>query len=162
MLGHSLTAIVLAACGLIVTAAGGALVTQLGPWYYGLRQPSWKPPDWLFGPAWTTIFLCMAFAFVLSWDKLATPGEHLRLFGIFALNTGANTLWSFLFFGKQRPDWALIEVFPFIGTILLMIFTTAPLDHRAAWAFTPYLLWVSFATLLNVAIVRRNAPFTTR
>ncbi|MCC7055116.1 MAG: tryptophan-rich sensory protein [Gemmatimonadaceae bacterium] len=162
MLGYSVTAIALAAGGLVVTAAGGALVTQLGPWYYGLRKPSWQPPDWLFGPAWTTIFLLMAFAFVVSWEQLPSSGAKARLFGVFALNGGLNTLWSFLFFGRRRPDLALIEVFPFFGSIVLMAWTVAPLDRRAAWALVPYLCWVLFATVLNFAIVRRNAPFGNR
>ena len=162
MLGYSVTAMAIAAGGLVVTAAGGALVTQLGPWYYGLKKPSWQPPDWLFGPAWTTIFLCMAVAFVLAWQQLPTTGGKARLFGIFALNGALNTLWSFLFFGLRRPDWALVEIVPFFGTIVLMAVTVAPLDQRAAWAFVPYLCWVAFATVLNVAIVRRNAPFGQR
>ena len=131
MFGYSVTAITLAAGGLVVTAAGGALVTQLGPWYYGLQKPSWQPPDWLFGPAWTTIFLCMAFAFVLSWQQLPTDGAKARLFGLFALNGGLNTLWSFLFFGRRRPDLALIEILPFFGSIVLLMVTVAPLDRRA-------------------------------
>ena len=92
MSGFSVTAIALAAGGLVVTAAGGALVTQLGPWYYGLKKPAWQPPDWLFGPAWTTIFLCMAVSFVLSWNQLPDAGAKARLFGLFALNGGLNTL----------------------------------------------------------------------
>ncbi|HYW49970.1 MAG TPA: TspO/MBR family protein [Gemmatimonadaceae bacterium] len=152
----------LAAGGLVVTAAGGALATQLGPWYYGLKKPTWQPPDWLFGPAWTTIFLLMGFAFVVSWDQLGTAGARLRLFGLFALNGGLNTLWSYLFFARRRPDMALIEIVPFFGSIVLLMVTVAPLDRRAAWAFVPYLCWVSFATVLNAAIVRRNAPFATR
>ncbi len=162
MFAYSVTAIALAAGGLVVTAAGGALVTQLGPWYYGLKKPSWQPPDWLFGPAWTTIFLCMAFAFVLSWQQLPTDGAKARLFGLFALNGGLNTLWSFLFFGRRRPDLALIEILPFFGSIVLLMVTVAPLDRRAALAFVPYLCWVMFATVLNIAIVRRNAPFGLR
>jgi translocator protein len=162
MRGVSGMAIALAAGGLLVTAAGGALVTQLGPWYYGLSKPKWQPPDWLFGPAWTAIFLCMAYAFVLAWAQLPTPGAKARLFGLFALNGGLNTLWSFLFFGLRRPDLALIEVVPFFGSIVLLTVTVAPLDARAAWAFVPYLLWVMFATVLNIAIVRRNAPFGQR
>jgi tryptophan-rich sensory protein len=162
MFGHSVTAIALAACGLVLTAAGGALVTQLGPWYYGLKKPSWQPPDWLFGPAWTTIFLLMAFAFVVSWDQLPSAGARWRLFGVFAANAGLNTFWSFLFFGRRRPDLALIEIVPFIGSIVLLMVTVAPLDRRAAWAFVPYLCWVTFATVLNIAIVRRNAPFGSR
>ncbi len=162
MFGYSGSAISLAACGVVVTAAGGALVTQLGPWYYGLKKPSWQPPDWLFGPAWTTIFLFMAFAFIVSWDELPSNGAKARLFGLFALNGGLNTLWSFLFFGRRRPDLALIEIAPFFGSIVLLTVTVAPLDRRAAWAFVPYLCWVAFATVLNVAIVRRNAPFGLR
>lgn len=162
MLGYSVTAIALAAGGLVVTAAGGALVTQLGPWYYGLKKPSWQPPDWLFGPAWTTIFLLMAIAFVLAWEQLPEPADRWRLTGLFALNGGLNTLWSFLFFGQRRPDLALIEIVPFFGSIVLLVMTVAPLDRRAAWAFVPYLCWVMFATVLNIAIVRRNAPFGTR
>ena len=162
MLGFSVTAIALAAGGLVVTAAGGALVTQLGPWYYGLKKPTWQPPDWLFGPAWTTIFLCMAVAFVLSWDQLPDAGAKARLFGLFALNGGLNTLWSFLFFGRRRPDLALIEIVPFFSSIVLLTLTVAPLDRRAAWAFVPYLCWVLFASVLNIAIVRRNAPFGNR
>lgn len=160
--GMSLTAIALATGGLVVTAAGGALVTQLGPWYYGLKKPSWQPPDYLFGPAWTLIFVLMALAFVLAWERLETPGEKARLFGLFALNGGLNTLWSHLFFGRRRPDLALIEIAPFLGSILLLMWTVAPLDRRAVWAFVPYLCWVVFASVLNLAIVRRNAPFGHR
>ncbi len=162
MFGYSVTAIALAASGLVVTAAGGALVTQLGPWYYGLKKPSWQPPDWLFGPAWTLIFLLMGAAFVLSWEQVPSSLGRLRLFGLFAVNAGLNTLWSFLFFGRRRPDLALIEAVPFFGSIVLLIVTVAPLDRRAAWAFVPYLCWVTFATMLNIAIVRRNAPFGSR
>ncbi len=162
MLGYSVTAIALAASGLVLTAAGGALVTQLGPWYYGLKKPSWQPPDWLFGPAWTLIFLCMGAAFVMAWEQLPSTSARLRLFGLFALNAGLNTLWSFLFFGRRRPDLALVEIVPFFGSIVLLTLTVAPLDQRAAWAFVPYLLWVMFATALNIAIVRRNAPFGHR
>jgi len=162
MFGYSVTAIALAASGLVLTAAGGALVTQLGPWYYGLKKPSWQPPDWLFGPAWTLIFLLMGAAFVLSWEQVPSSLGRLRLFGLFAVNAGLNTLWSFLFFGRRRPDLALIEAVPFFGSIVLLIVTVAPLDRRAAWAFVPYLCWVTFATMLNIAIVRRNAPFGSR
>ncbi|MBC7562904.1 MAG: tryptophan-rich sensory protein [Gemmatimonadaceae bacterium] len=162
MRGYSGVAIALALSGIVLTAAGGALVTQLGPWYYGLKKPSWQPPNWLFGPVWTLIFLLMGLAFVMSYQQLPSLGARVRLFGLFGLNAGLNTLWSFLFFGLRRPDWALVEVVPFFGTIVLLVVTVAPLDKRAAWAFVPYLCWVAFATVLNVAIVRRNAPFGQR
>jgi tryptophan-rich sensory protein len=108
------------------------------------------------------IFLFMGGAFVLSWQQLPAGAARVRLFGLFALNAGLNTLWSFLFFGRRRPDLALIEILPFFGSIVLLTMTVAPLDRRAAWAFVPYLCWVLFATVLNIAIVRRNAPFGLR
>jgi translocator protein len=162
MMLYSVPAMALAAAGFVTTAAGGALVTQLGPWYYGLRKPSWQPPDWLFGPAWTTIFLCQAWAFVLAWEQLPRAWDRVWLFALFALVGGLNTLWSFLFFGRRRPDLALIEVVPFFLSILLLAVVTGRLDPRAGWAFVPYLVWVCFATVLNMAIVRLNAPFTPR
>jgi translocator protein len=162
MILYSVPAMAIAAAGLVVTAAGGALVTQLGPWYYGLRQPSWKPPDWLFGPAWTTIFLFQAWAFVLAWEQLPQAWDRVWLMALFALTGGLNLLWSYLFFRRRRPDLALVEVFPFFGSIALLAVVTGRLDHRAGWAFAPYLVWVCFATALNIAIVRLNAPFTPR
>jgi len=93
---------------------------------------------------------------------LPSAGARLRLFGLFATNAGLNIIWSLLFFGRRRPDLALIEVGPFIGSIVLLMVTVAPLDRRAAWAFVPYLVWVTFATALNVYIVRHNAPFGNR
>ena len=162
MLAYSVTAISLSAGGLIVAAAGGALMTQLGPWYYALSQPKWKPPDWLFGPAWTTIFLAVCYSFVLAWEQLPAGAARWRLFGLFALTGGLNTLWSYLFFARRRPDHALLEIFPFYASLVLVTWTVAPLDRRAAWAFAPYLCWVAFATALNISIVRRNAPFGTR
>ena len=162
MFGYSAIAITLAASGVVVIAAGGALVTQIGPWYYGLNKPSWQPPDWLFGPVWTVIFLLMGSAFVLAWEQLTSPAARMRLFGLFALNGGLNTVWSFLFFNFRRPDLALIEIVPFFGSLLLMVWTVYPLDRRAAWCFVPYIAWVVFATALNIAIIRRNAPFGQR
>jgi translocator protein len=162
MLAFSYSAMAIAATGFVVTAAGGALVTQLGPWYYSLKKPSWQPPDWLFGPAWSLIFLCMACAFVLAYSNTTTLAQKVTLIAVFALNGGLNTLWSFLFFGLRRPDWAMIEVFPFMASIVLMMVATAPYDARAPWFFVPYLVWVAFATVLNAAIVRRNAPFGLR
>jgi translocator protein len=158
----SWTAILLAMAGVIAAAAGGAVVTELGAWYYGLRKPAWQPPDWLFGPAWTTIFVCMAIAFVLSWTRTTSDGERLRLFAIFALNSGLNTLWSALFFRMRRPDLALWEIIPFYASIVLVFVTVRGLRPGAEWLVTPYLVWVAFATVLNRAIISLNGPFPAR
>jgi translocator protein len=162
MRGYSLTSILLAVAGVIVAAGGGAMVTQLGSWYYGLRKPAWQPPDWLFGPAWTTIFVAMAVAFVLAWARTTSNAERWQLFGVYALNTVFNALWSALFFRLRRPDWALLEIAPFYVSILLVFFTVRSLRPGAEWLIAPYLLWVAFATVLNREIIRLNGPFTTR
>ncbi len=159
LFGHALEPILYAAAGLIIVGFGGALLTRLDAWYYALRKPSWQPPDWLFGPAWTIIFLLTGFAYVVSWEQLTTDAEHLRLSGLFTLNLGLNTLWSWLFFTRRRPDLALLDTIPLLASVVLMLVTVMPLDQRAGWALLPYLAWILFAAVLNSAIVRRNPPF---
>lgn len=153
---HSGTAIAIAAAWATITAIGGARLTPLDAWYRALRKPSWQPPDWLFGPAWSLIFLLGAWAFVLGWDALDDGGARLRLLGLFALNSALNLLWSFLFFVRRRPDLALFEAALLLGSVVLLIVTCGPLDARAGWAFAPYAAWVSFAMVLNATIVRLN------
>ena len=90
---------VAAAAGAALAVAGlGAAVTDLGPWYQELRQPAWKPPDWLFGPAWTLIFALAALAGVEAWRHARAPAERARIILLFAINGVLNVLWSGLFF----------------------------------------------------------------
>jgi benzodiazapine receptor len=142
-------------------AALGALTTELGAWYYGLRKPQWQPPDWLFGPAWTLIFALAALAGVLYWRDRANRNERLQIIAAFALNAFLNTLWSLLFFRLKRPDWALDEVGFLWLSICLLIVLLARGSRIAAWLLVPYLAWVSFAAVLNWKIVQLNAPFVT-
>lgn len=151
--------IIVAVTVAVAAAVVGGLLTNLGPWYYALKQPSWKPPDWLFGPAWTTIFACAAAAGVLAWRRADTNKSCATIIALFAINFACNSLWSLLFFKLQRPDWALMEVgFLWLSIAALMYFLY-PLSKAASWLLLPYLLWVSFASILNWAIVQMNAPF---
>lgn len=140
-------------------AITGALVTELGPWYYGLRQPPWKPPDWLFGPAWTLIFACTALAGILAWQRAPHRAARTRMIWLFAINAGLNVLWSVLFFRLQRPDWALVEVAFLWLSIVVLIWIPGSYSRAASWLLVPYLAWVTFAALLNFAVVQLNAPF---
>jgi translocator protein len=148
---------VAAVATLLVAAAGGTL-TQIGPWYFGLAKPSWQPPDWLFGPAWTTIFTLTAIAGVLAW-RGAQGGGRVLVVGAFALNAALNVGWSALFFYLRRPDWALVEVVPLWLSVALLMVVTRRYSAVAPWFLLPYLLWVGFAAYLNLTIVRLNAPF---
>jgi tryptophan-rich sensory protein len=150
--------ILAAACAAAVVAGLGAQITVLGPWYHSLREPAWKPPDVLFGPAWTLIFALAATAGVLGWRALRSRASRLAMCGFFFLNALFNELWSALFFRFQRPDWALLEVGLLWVSILLLMIVLYRASRAASWLMLPYLIWVSFAAALNLAVVRLNPP----
>jgi len=152
--------VVAAALSATAVAALGALTTELGSWYYGLHKPSWQPPDWLFGPAWTLIFAMAALAGVIYWRAEPNRNQRLQILAAFALNAFLNTFWSLLFFRLERPDLALDEVGFLWLSILLLIVLLKRRSSKAAWLLVPYLAWVTFASVLNWKIVQLNAPFT--
>ena len=152
--------IVAIVCMSVTLGAGGALTTNaLGEWYRHLRKPSWQPPNWLFGPAWTVIGLLSAAAGVLAWRSAADHRERLLIIVLFALNGLLNVAWSGLFFKLERPDWALIEVLPLWLSVAALVAAFADHAPTAALLLVPYLVWVAFAAFLNLTIVRLNRPF---
>ncbi len=155
-------AILLAAVAAMVVAALGALITDLGPWYYGLRVPSWKPPDWLFGPAWTLIFTLAALSGYLSWSRAPRYSPNsARVLALFAVNGLLNMAWSALFFRLHRLDWALLEVVLLWLSIAALMYFTARSSRLASLLLLPYLLWVSFAGCLNFVLLRLNGAAGT-
>jgi translocator protein len=154
--------IVVAALAAVAVAVLGALMTDLGSWYVNLKKPSWQPPDWLFGPAWTLIFGLCAVSGYLAWRNAPNRGGRDGVVALFALNGFLNVLWSALFFRLERPDWALPEAGLLWLSILLMIFALLRYSITASALLLPYLAWVSFATILNWSVVTLNAPFAGR
>ncbi|RZU02883.1 TspO/MBR family protein [Rivibacter subsaxonicus] len=152
-------AVLLAALAALAVALLGALSTELGPWYRSLQQPAWKPPDALFGPAWTLIYALAAMAGIKAWEAAPDRTARQWILALFALNALLNVLWSLLFFRLQRPDWALVEVGFLWASILLLMVVLGRWSRAAAWLLLPYLLWVSLAATLNLAVVRLNGPF---
>lgn len=146
---------------LVITGAGG-LLTEIGPWYRQLRKPSWQPPDWLFGPAWTLILALAAWSAADAWVAAPTPGLRTAVVVLYGFNALFHLLWSPLFFKLKRPDWALFEVPLLWLSILVPMIVVAPFDPFASWLLLPYLLWVTFAAYLNLTIVRLNGPFAVR
>ncbi len=144
----------------LVVAGLGALSTDLGPWYQSQIQPPWKPPDWLFGPAWTLIFGLAALSGWLAWERTRTRQSREWLLVLFSLNAVLNVSWSLLFFRLKRPDWALFEVCFFWSSILVLVLYTVRLRRAAAALLLPYLVWVAFAATLNYADVRLNGPYS--
>lgn len=149
----------LAAVAAAMVAALGATITDLGPWYQALEKPAWNPADVIFPVGWTIIYALNTAAIVSAWRAAPTPKVSDTIVGLFALNAFLNIGWSVLFFRFERPDWALFEVALLLGSILSLIVYCGRYSRNSALLFTPYLLWVSFAAVLNWAIVDLNAPF---
>jgi benzodiazapine receptor len=156
--GVALRNAAIAAGSVVAASAIGGMAT--GPkilgWYASLAKPWYNPPNWVFGPAWTLLFLLMAIAF---WRILqmpaGTPGRTLAV-ALFAVQLTLNALWSVLFFGMESPLLALVEVGPFWLAILATLVAFARLDRFAGWLFVPYLAWVAFAAVLNYGVWSLN------
>jgi len=140
----------------VVVALLGAVATDIGPWYRSLHKPRWQPPDWLFGPAWTLIFALLAFAGGIAWNR-AESAERLSLVVLpFAVNLVLNAAWSFLFFRLRRPRLAFREVLILWASIVWLAVSLWQVSNTAGLLVLPYLLWVSFASVLNRTIIQLN------
>jgi translocator protein len=151
--------VLIAAVAAMFVAVLGGLMTDLGPWYMALKQPAWKPPDWAFGPIWTTIFALAAAAGVIGWRRAPARADRELMLVLFAANGFLNVLWSLLYFRLHRPDWSLFEVPLLWLSVLALIVVLAHFAKTAAWLLAPYLVWVTLAALLNWQTVRLNGPF---
>jgi tryptophan-rich sensory protein len=157
--GSWLLPAVVAILSAMLVAGIGSTLTDLGPWYKSLNQPAWNPPDAVFPIAWTTIFALAAIAAVEAWRKIERRSTAEWMVGLFALNGALNILWSLIFFRLQRPDWALVAVGALWLSILVLIVYCGRHSWLAGLLLVPYLVWVSIAAALNVAVVQLNAPF---
>ncbi|HEY4619066.1 MAG TPA: TspO/MBR family protein [Flavobacterium sp.] len=122
-------------------------------WYPTLVKPSFNPPNWIFAPVWSMLYIMMGIAAGLVWDRMESNTEVVKkALLIFALQLALNALWSYLFFGLKNPMLALVE----IVILWLMIYETyiqfGKINKIAGYLFIPYLLWVSFAMVLNASI----------
>ncbi len=149
--------LVTAFAALVVAVAGG-MATRTDAWYFALRFPAWKPPDWAFGPIWTVIIVLTATSAVMAWNADADPAAHARLVAAFAVNSVLNIAWSWIFFRLRRPDWALAEVGLLWLSIVALALTVSQASLLAGLLNLPYLAWVSVAACLNLTIVRLNPP----
>ena len=149
---------IVALLGFIAAVAAVASTGAFFPpdkWYQALRKPRWCPPNWLFGPAWTVLYLMIAVSGWLVWRKAGLAGAA-GAFAIYALQLLLNGAWSGIFFGLRRMDLALAELVLLWLAILATIMAFAAHDALAAWLLVPYLAWVSFAGALNAALLRAN------
>ena len=136
--------------------SGFFTVTGVETWYQTIQKPSWNPPNWVFGPVWTTLYVMMGIALWLVW-KEDTSRELKMIAGIlFAAQLILNFFWSFIFFKLEQPGFAFLEILFMWVAILATIFAFAQVNKTAAWLMVPYISWVSFAAMLNFTIWRMN------
>lgn len=139
----------------VLVVGGGMLIgflTAPGPWYEALAKPSFNPPNWLFGPAWTILYVLIAIAGWRIWER-ERSGRAMQLWG---LQLALNFLWSPVFFALHQIGLALLVVLLLLAAILAFVAVAWNRDRIAAWLFVPYAAWVAFASALNAALWQLN------
>jgi tryptophan-rich sensory protein len=155
---HSVVRLIAAVVLCLILGSAGSLVTATGSgsWYESLEKPAFTPPDWVFAPVWTTLFILMGIALYLVWESGTERREVQVALVIFGVQLALNVLWSFLFFGLESPLLGLAD----IVLLWIMIIVTIVLFYRirksAAYLLIPYIVWVSIATALNYSVYILN------
>lgn len=139
---------------ILVSLSAGFVGSQFSPgeWYQNLEKPSFNPPGWVFGPVWTILYIAMGIAAWLVWKERGFSPVLYIFLGQLVLNA----LWSYLFFGANRPDLAFFEIVLLWVLILLTMLLFWKVRTAAGVLLLPYLLWVTFASVLNFALWRLN------
>ncbi|MEO5779121.1 MAG: TspO/MBR family protein [Arthrobacter oryzae] len=142
---------------LVATFAAAALGARFMPdeWYRKLKKPTWNPPNSIFAPVWTLLYLLMATAAWLVWRRYGFGGALVPLI-LFVVQLLLNAAWTWLFFGLHRIDRALVDIVVLWVVIVATLMSFWKLEQLAGVLLVPYLAWVSFATVLNWTIWRMN------
>ena len=146
----------IAVAAVILASGLGQVATfpNLG-WYASLSKPSFNPPNWIFGPVWTTLYALMAFS---AWRIMRLPnsGDRSLALGLFFTQLALNAAWSWMFFGLNNPLLGVLNIFPQLVIVVATAVTFYRLDRLAGWLLVPLAAWVAFASFLNTAIWRLN------
>jgi tryptophan-rich sensory protein len=155
--GRNLVALAgfVALCFAVAAAGGAVTATSVETWYAGLAKPPFNPPDWVFGPVWTALYLMIAVAGWRVWRRRSESGAWLAL-GAWGVQLSLNLSWSMLFFGAQMIGAALVEIAVLLAAILITAALFWRIDRIAGVLLVPYAAWVGFATVLNAALWRLN------
>ena len=153
----------------ILTALGFILVSQLAgiigafftssaisSWYVTLNKPAFNPPGWLFGPVWVILYTLMGIAAYLVWQRWGESNLAKWAVILFLVHLAFNALWSILFFGLKNPMFAFFEIIFLLIMIVSVSIMFLQIDKRAFFMMLPYIIWVSFAMVLNFYIWRLN------
>ena len=125
-------------------------------WYAVANKPSFNPPNWVFAPVWSALYIMMGVALWLVWKNDAAKAGKRTALIFFAIQLLLNFAWSFIFFYAHQPGWAFAEILLMWVSIMLTIIWFGKVSPAAAWLLVPYIWWVSFASLLNFYIWKLN------
>ncbi len=146
----------IAICLLVGFLSGISTSDNISGWYSTLEKPSFNPPNWIFGPVWTFLYILMGIALGKVWSSDSSGKEKNKAIFVFGSQLAVNAIWSIFFFGMQNPLLAFIDIIILIILIVYTIKLFKPIDRMSSWLLYPYLVWVSFATILNLSIVVLN------
>ena len=141
-----------------LTGIISGLLSDVGnnAWFNSLNKPTWNPPDYIFGPVWTFLYLLIGVALWLIWKSSVQETRKKNAECLFATQLFLNFWWSILFFKFHSPMWAFIDIVLMILLIIITIFKFASISKPAAWLLVPYISWVCFAAILNYTIYSIN------
>lgn len=142
-------------CVVAISFIGQMATDPRSEWFTSLAKPSWNPPNWLFGPVWSTIYILLIISASLIWHR-TQAGERSSLMKLYAINALFNLVWSFCFFQAESTVLGMIDIILVWITVLLLVVRTWPISKPASVMLMPYLLWVTFASALNFAIMQLN------
>jgi len=145
------------AASITIPLAAGAIgafftLPSISTWYSQLAKPALNPPNWVFGPVWTALYVLMGVAFYLAWKKGFKGASRNTAIGVYGLQLALNTLWSVVFFGWHSPIAGLFVITLLWISIAATIAVFYRISKTASWILLPYLAWVSFASYLNYSI----------
>jgi len=132
-----------------------ATLPNIPTWYADLEKPLFNPPNFVFGPVWTILYVLMGISLYLVWTSKAAKGKTAAYIA-FAAQLVLNTVWSLVFFGLHSPELGILVILLLIGAIVTTIITFYRFSKLAAYLQAPYLLWVCFATYLTVGVALLN------
>ncbi|MBP9718915.1 MAG: tryptophan-rich sensory protein [Candidatus Levybacteria bacterium] len=143
-------------CELVGILSTPFTISAISTWYIFLNKPPFSPPNWVFGPVWTILYFLMGISAFLVWRKGLKNKKVKKALFYFLLQLFFNFLWSLLFFGLHSPLLGLLDIIVLLVSIVITLVAFYRVSKIAAYLLIPYLLWVSFATILNLSIVLLN------
>ncbi len=142
----------------LIVGGVSSIFTQQGvnTWFTTIAKPSFNPPSWVFAPVWTTLYVLMGIALYLVWVSPIGDTTKRKAYVIFGIQLVLNFAWSVIFFSLQEPGWAFVDIILLWLSIVATMLVFRPIHKATFWLLLPYLLWVSFASVLNFAIWHLN------